>query len=699
MIYKNCLIIAFFISLITSNSLFSSNRIHFNISKSVYADKGYSLALKELTYALIDQGYKIEGNDNLDKSGIQKQNIIVIENVNNNMGESFKIYSMQGVHRNIIRVEGGSNGLMYGIFKLAEEIRLGKNIVDIKLTMSPEFSRRMYAELGQLYDLPSPGYHLLKSPWVNNERLETEKKEIKLLIDHIAKMGFNTFTILHVNFEDYINYKYLEKEVYSKDDVHRIKAKQFAKHLTDIIHYAHDRHIKVFMQVYEFQYPPKLAALYDLDLNNPSMKEIIYAKINELFEAVPLDGLVITATESLPRSGYLSIEPWRKYGKAGAGKMMTIYHNAAKAIGKTLIFRSWMIAYGAEDSDKVIENTPQDAQFEIKHTGDDFWLNFPLTDAIISGLGKKRPLTITFDVFGQFYGWSRLLCYQQRIVQEAKIAKENGVIGIQAWGAWAPGCIWSDNHPGYLPNGQFKPHDQPYYDMAGPWNNFRIFTRGFSLGQMNAYAVSRVSWDVNLQPEKIASDWGTIHFGPKNSKAISDMLMNSEAAFRELYLSTNKREYSYHPVYFKWATTVRIDRNVLEKMYLKIPLSNILERNQIGYGYIKKMEEAFATIDTTNITSKEKYTMLKEGFEKTKLYLGMFYEFREMWWRERELKNINVKESFLKQKEYLKSEECFNEIMMKWQKYPEECNFWGLQKKYFIGENSFGPAQDLKKNY
>ena len=123
---------------------------------------------------------------------------------------------------------------------------------------------------------------------------------------------------MHVNFEDYITYKYLDKTVYGEDDVHRKKSVHFAKHLKDVVDYAHARHIDVFMQVYEFQYPPKLKELYKLDLENPDMKTIIEAKIKELFEVVPLDGLVITATESLPRSGYKSVKLWQKYGKAGA---------------------------------------------------------------------------------------------------------------------------------------------------------------------------------------------------------------------------------------------------------------------------------------------------------------------------------------------------------------------------------------------
>jgi hypothetical protein len=72
------------------------------------------------------------------------------------------------------------------------------------MEMAPNFPMRMYTELGQLYDLPSVGYHLFEEPWVDHERFEREKNELKVLIDQVAKLGFNTFTIMHVNFEDYI---------------------------------------------------------------------------------------------------------------------------------------------------------------------------------------------------------------------------------------------------------------------------------------------------------------------------------------------------------------------------------------------------------------------------------------------------------------------------------------------------------------
>jgi hypothetical protein len=214
---------------------------------------------------------------------------------------------------------------------------------------------------------------------------------------------------------------------------------------------------------------------------------------------------------------------------------------------------------------------------------------------------------------------------------------------------------------------------------------------------MNAYMVSRLTWDVNLTAKQIAEDWGAIHFGKNNAEAVSDLLMNSQPAFREIYLSTEKREFSFHPAYFKWATTISIRYDVLEKMFESIPLSKILQRNSIGYKHLNNMQEAFNQIDSTKVTEPLQYKTLKEGLEKTILYISMFYEFREMWWRERELKDLKGIETVTKQKEFEKAATSFNEILEKWQKYPEECKFWGIQKKYFNGEKSFWPAQDLEK--
>ena len=123
--YRKYLIATFFSAVISSCSIFASNRLNLSIPETVLSDEGYSLAIEDLKLALIASGFKIELNGLSDR-GIQKENNIIIANVNNKMDESFKIVYDKGETNKYLRVEGGSNGLMYGIFKLAEEIRLGK---------------------------------------------------------------------------------------------------------------------------------------------------------------------------------------------------------------------------------------------------------------------------------------------------------------------------------------------------------------------------------------------------------------------------------------------------------------------------------------------------------------------------------------------------------------------------------------------
>jgi len=58
-----------------------------------------------------------------------------------------------------------------------------------------------------------------------------------------------------------------------------------------------------------------------------------------------------------------------------------------------------------------------------------------------------------------------------------------------------------------------------------------------------------------------------------------------------------------------------------------------------------------------------------------------------MWWRGRELKDLGKEEAAVKQVEYEKARSSFNEVLEKWQKYPEECRFWGINKDGFQGGN------------
>jgi alpha-glucuronidase len=66
--------------------------------------------------------------------------------------------------RQALVVEGSARGMMYGLFKLAETIRLQQDPWQVQLTASPAFPLRIFSEEGQLLDLPDIGYYSDTTP-------------------------------------------------------------------------------------------------------------------------------------------------------------------------------------------------------------------------------------------------------------------------------------------------------------------------------------------------------------------------------------------------------------------------------------------------------------------------------------------------------------------------------------------------------
>ena len=109
----------------------------------------------------------------------------------------------------------------------------------------------------------------------------------------------------------------------------------------------------------------------------------------------------------------------------------------------------------------------------------------------------------------------------------------------------------------------------------------------------------------------------------------------------------------------------------------------------MAYSRLKKMKNALSCIDVASVPDKEVYRKFVEGFEKTELYISMYLEFRELWIRERDFWNIHQVEH---SKDWLELDFCrerLDDIVEKWQKYPEECKFWGINKEVFSGKKDY----------
>ena len=87
-------------------------------------------------------------------------------------------------------------------------------------------------------------------------------------------------------------------------------------------------------------------------------------------------------------------------------------------------------------------------------------------------------------------------------------------------------------------------------------------------------------------------------------------------------------------------------------------------------------------IDEGKVPSKEIYQKFVESFNKTELYLSLWFEYRELWVRKRDLLkkgNTNFNENHA----YNDCQERFEDILEKWKQYPEERKYWGISKEVF----------------
>ncbi|MBE9510825.1 MAG: hypothetical protein IMY71_08105 [Bacteroidetes bacterium] len=646
------------------------------------ADEGYKLACEYVTHSLQSKDISVSLVWLAPDLTLPEGNLILMgsredlsdESWQPEKPEEYRISPVNLNGRKGLMVEGDERGTMFGMFKLAERIRIDSSFWQVEVNQTPAFPLRIFSEEGQLLDIPDRGYYSDNPPYVNEEIMRAEVDEMKNLIGHVVSLGYNSFSLLNLGVEEYIDYKCLDKQVYPQDDRHRVRSAVFCKYLSEVCDYAHSLHVNVYMQVYEIQFPPQLAKLYDIDIDSSDIERVINARYKELFERVPLDGMIVTATETHPRAGYASKNLWREKGYEGAGKMISMYHNACKAVGKKIIFRLWRIASDAEGINKITRHTPEDAIVAIKNTGGDYYLNWPTTTAITDGIAHEQPLVVLFDTFREFDGWSRLFIYMKRWGDVVRDCRDNGVIGINAWGAWAEGCIWPDYEPGYLTP------EKDTVSWRGHWNTFRMFTRGFTPGQANVYLLSRLAWDPDEDVMKIAEDFAALHIGTANALATAGALLATEDAFAEEYIGTCSE--ITHPVYLKWTMVFAPRDEFMEAAYIKTPLNELLNSNTRALKKVSLMEEAFSRTEPSKAPDLKRYTEFKEGFNKTALYLQTFYLWRECWWRNRSDSDFTGEEKMANMAALKQTKTRLIDLFDQWEKYPEEAGFWRVTFRY-----------------
>ena len=83
--------------------------------------------------------------------------------------ESYRIFPCAAGGRRELGVEGDERGIMYGLFKLAERVRIDDDPWRIDTSATPAFSLRIFSDEGQLLNIPDHGYYSDSPPFVDRK--------------------------------------------------------------------------------------------------------------------------------------------------------------------------------------------------------------------------------------------------------------------------------------------------------------------------------------------------------------------------------------------------------------------------------------------------------------------------------------------------------------------------------------------------
>ena len=211
---------------------------------------------------------------------------------------------------------------------------------------------------------------------------------------------------------------------------------------------------------------------------------------------------------------------------------------------------------------------------------------------------------------------------------------------------------------------------------AGRWNQFRMFTRGFTPGQANVYLLGRLIWNPDADVAAIARDFAALHVGPANADAAAEALMATEDAWAEEYVKVA------HSCHLKWTMVFGPRERFMRDAFQHNSLEDILASNARGLENVNRMEKAFAKTHAANAPDPKRYAAFKEGIDKTALYLRTFYLWRQCRWRHHAMENLAQDAKKANAEALAADKASLMKLFDQWQRWPEEASHWRITFRY-----------------
>lgn len=400
---------------------------------------------------------------------------------------------------------GDALGLAYGLMSLAEDLRLRRPYLETPLPVrrAPNIKLRLVSDpLDPTYPGPSQALR-----WGYNAVM-TEPWPALVLYEKVAPTPY-------------------DPEKYGGDRAWVEERRQRAH--TQIAQ-AKALHLKVLAPGDVLSFPTQMMELHGREVSDgiypqrycierPRVQALLAAAIDELFTEFPqLDGIVVRTGENYPL-GPLAGNPPQE-GRCGLGgteslrRTWELLHDlVVRRHGKLLILRAWDLGVEgthaqlrlAQNSAEPVIPNPSGVTFSYKITETDFWRYNRLNPNL---LRPDQPRMVEFQAAREYEGKGAFPNYVAGIYANGppELPGSGGLgeayrAGVrQAW-VWAKGGGW---------NG-------PYLDT-------------YLWVEANVYAMSRLLWDVEADPNTLALDWARLRFGDGAAAHLAALLQKSPQA-------------------------------------------------------------------------------------------------------------------------------------------------------------------------
>jgi hypothetical protein len=219
---------------------------------------------------------------------------------------------------------------------------------ELSALSSSAFPERLYIDMNTL-DAPDVSFYAggVTGAALNASAVADALSPLVALAPSLAASGFTGCVIQVTGIEDFISYDALGNgsDVYPLGSVHRANADAWAVVLEPAFAAIAAAGLRPYLMAFDLQYPPALAARYNLTLHSPELRVVLNARFKELYARLPtLHGLLLYVADCWsPRAGYAFAQLWSTLEELAV--TATLYYEVFTDTApqdKHLIFSLWV---------------------------------------------------------------------------------------------------------------------------------------------------------------------------------------------------------------------------------------------------------------------------------------------------------------------------------------------------------------------